>query len=101
MAGGAGNDEMKGAQVSKWGQRLDRGMDPSPKDGDFSSWIPSSQAGGWTAFEDKDFLGIGQVTIIDDTKLLYSYYRTTTGEMHDNFTLIRDHSSYIKQYSRA
>jgi hypothetical protein len=87
MIGGAGNDEMDDSQVS----------DPSPNDKtgkNFvgkSKWRESDDSGPWTASVDQGHFGIGLVNIVDDQTLKFSYVRTTTGEVYDSFTLVREH----------
>jgi len=84
LVGGAGNDEMHHAQ-------LDRSQDPSPKDklGD------DEGSGPWTVVKDvDDHVGIGKVTIVDDSTLTFEYVRTSTGEVWDSMTLTRDHSRW-------
>ena len=43
-----------------------------------------------------DHVGIGRVTIVDDSQLEFEYIRTKTGEVYDKMTLTRDHSKYGK-----
>lgn len=76
LIGGAGNDEMRDAQVST------------------SVAAPVKAAtGAWTVVTD-DYFGIGKVTIVDDSNLHFEYIRTSTGEVFDSFNLYRDHSRY-------
>jgi hypothetical protein len=90
MIGGAGNDEMRNADVT----------DPSPKEGlRPGSWSKSDGTGPWTAVTDTNHLGVGRVDIIDDNTLEFHYFRTTTGENFDSFTLRRDHSEFTKKFS--
>jgi hypothetical protein len=101
MIGGAGNDEMKKAK-----RKLDdvavggvAGLLVdlvTPKNGALGSkWKESDADGPWTVFTDKDdHVGIGKVTIIDDSRLQFEYIRTSSGEVFDQFTLTRDHSLY-------
>ena len=86
MIGGAGNDEMDDATV----KNLDRSKDMAPH----AARKASSTTGPWTAVTDTNKFGIGKVTIVDDSNLKFEYYRTTTGELYDKFTLTRDHSIY-------
>ena len=96
MIGGAGNDEMKNAQVT----------DPSPNDklngiaGRPNSWKESDDDGPWTAFTDKEHFGIGIVDIIDDDNLKFHYIRTSDGTEYDSMSLKRDHSVYINKYKK-
>ena len=85
MVGGAGNDEMDGAQAVH---------DPSPVQGLHGGWKESDSLGPWTVSIDEGYLGIGKVNIIDDKHLTFEYYRTTTGDMVDTFSLTTDHSPY-------
>lgn len=88
LIGGAGNDEMHGIQY-------DRSKDPAPKP---KKWQESDKDGSWTAVTDKDdHVGIGKVTIVDDSTLKFEYIRTMTEEVFDSVTLTRDHSRYGKQ----
>ena len=91
LIGGAGNDEMHHIQ-------LDRSKDPSPQEGPGKSkWYQSTANGAWTAATDgDDHVGIGKVTIVDDSTLKFEYIRTMTGEVFDGMTLTRDHSRYKK-----
>eukprot|EP01038_Epipyxis_sp_PR26KG_P011236 gene11236-15077_t len=90
LIGGAGNDEMKNIQ-------LDRFRDPSPI-ADLYKKVFLPQDGSWTVVTDKDnHVGIGKITIVDDSKLEFQYIRTTTGEVFDSVTLVRDHSKYMKK----
>ena len=88
MIGGAGNDEMHDSQV----------VDPSPEEGSAGAgpqqWQASSKSGAWTVVVDEGYFGVGKVTIVDDSTLDFVYYRTSSGEQHDSFTLKRDHSRY-------
>jgi hypothetical protein len=90
LIGGAGNDEMKNIQI-------DRTNDPAPQEGPGKSkWFESDDNGPWTAVTDGDnHVGIGKVTIVDDSTLKFEYIRTTTGEVFDSMTLTRDHSKYF------
>ena len=67
LIGGAGNDEMKQIQLAKL-------LDPSPKEGKgLSKWYSSDSNGPWTVVTDKDeHVGIGRVTIFDDSNLKFS-----------------------------
>jgi len=81
LVGGAGNDEMTGIQ-------LDRSKDPSPQ-----TRVESGGNGAWTAVTDVDHhVGIGKVTIVDDSTLKFDYIRTMTGEVFDSITLTRKHT---------
>lgn len=40
-----------------------------------------------------DHVGIGKVTIIDDSNLRFEYIRTMTGEVFDSIVLTRDHTA--------
>jgi hypothetical protein len=95
LIGNAGNDEMHEIQ------RINGG-DPSPREGPGrSKWYPSATPGTWTAKTDGDsHVGLGKVTIVDDSHLKFEYIRTMSGEVYDSFELYRDHSSYIKQYAK-
>lgn len=87
LIGGAGNDEMHGIQ-------LDRAADPSPHD-PFARKAGDGN-GPWTVVVDQEnHVGIGKVTIVDDSTLKFEYIRTTTGEVFDQMTLTRDHSKYF------
>ncbi len=100
MIGGAGNDEMK--DVTAIDGKLDRSADPSPNGGQgYSVWKPSDKDGPWTALTDKDnHVGIGRVTIIDDSSLTFDYVRTVTGTVFDSITLTRDHTKYAQQFKK-
>jgi len=89
LIGGAGNDEMHHI-------KLDRSQDPSPqgpKDND--------EMGPWTVVMDMDdHVGIGKVTVVNDSTMTFEYIRTMTGEVFDSMTLTRDHSRYgAKKYA--
>jgi len=43
-----------------------------------------------------DHVGIGKITIVDDSNMQFEYVRTATGEVYDSFALYRDHSRYGK-----
>lgn len=86
LIGGAGNDEMHHAKL------LDRSRDPSPEDKN-GHMTALTSTGPWTAFSDlDDHVGIGKVTIVDDSVLKFEYIRTTTGRVFDQVTLTRDRS---------
>jgi hypothetical protein len=99
MIGGAGNDEMKNVEKdSVWQKAYEMGRkyDKSPKeDGSNGRWAKGEEgaAGPWTAKVDTEFFGIGRVSIVDDNKLTFDYIHTTTGEVFDSITLVRDHSA--------
>ncbi|RYY84933.1 hypothetical protein EON63_08285 [archaeon] len=95
LIGGAGNDEMRDAQRSA-------ANDPSPREGPgLTAWYPSSADGAWTVVTDKDdHLGIGKVTIVDDSTLKFDYIRTSNGEVFDSITLSRDHSKYVHKFAK-
>jgi len=97
LIGGAGNDEMHGVSS------IDRTKDPSPNKGEgYTSWIPGTSDGAWTALTDKDdHVGIGKVTIVDDSTLTFEYIRTMTSTVFDSITLTRDHSTYAKQFKKT
>jgi hypothetical protein len=100
MIGGAGNDEMKDIkrrkQLAEQTEALRASTDPAPHDGaGGSTWVQGSDDGPWTAFTDKDnYVGIGKITIIDDSSLKLEYIRTVSGEVTDSITLTRDHSQF-------
>jgi hypothetical protein len=51
--------------------------------------------GNFTAFDDLgDHVGIGKITILNDTTLVFDYIRTISLEVYDTITLTRDHSRY-------
>ena len=89
LIGGAGNDEMHHIQ-------LDRTQDPSPhEEKGKTKWSESDEPGPWTVVTDvDDHVGIGKVTIIDDSTLKFEYIRTMTGEVFDGMTITRDHSKW-------
>jgi len=93
LAGGAGCDEMKDI-ITELKDPL--GEDPSrvihpESDG---VWRPSEGTGDWLAFKDDGtHVGIGRVTIVDDSTLVFDYVRTQTGEVYDTITLTKDRSS--------
>lgn len=89
MIGGSGNDEMKDAQ-----RKLQEKFTPNNRELG-SKWTESDSNGPWTAVTDMDgHVGIGKVTIIDDSNLRFDYIRTSSGEVYDTITLTRDHSSF-------
>lgn len=105
MTGGAGNDEMHGAQVkaaqvtgAKFveSKRILDGHD-TVSEGD-GKWRASTESGEWTAVTDHDFFGVGKVTIVDENTLKWQYFRTTEGEEHDSVILTRDHSKYARKF---
>jgi hypothetical protein len=106
MIGGAGNDEMHGAQIAAAKKTGAEFVTPKPIVPEYSAvtsegsgkWRASTQNGEWTAVTDTDNFGIGQVTIIDDSSLEFTYYRTTEGVAYDSFVLHRDHSAYVKKF---
>lgn len=106
MIGGAGNDEMHGAQIAAAKSTGAEFVKPKPIVPKYSSvtsegfgkWRASTQNGEWTAITDVDNFGIGQVTIIDDSTLEFTYYRTTEGVAYDSFVLHRDHSAYVNKF---
>lgn len=54
-----------------------------------------SQGGYFTAFDDlRNHVGIGKVTILNDTTLVFDYVRTISLEVYDSFVLTRDHTRY-------
>lgn len=99
LIGGAGNDEMHHIQTPKdpalkW---MGRDSDPSPKQ---RPMTPVSGGDSWTVVTDQDdHVGVGKVTVLDDSHLVFEYVRTITdgGEVFDSFTLQRDHSIYGPQ----
>jgi len=93
MIGGAGCDEMH--NISS--EPIDRTADPSPNKGEgYTTWMSSDKDGAWTALTDKDdHVGIGRVTIVDDSTLVFDYVRTMTSTVFDSITLTRDHSKYV------
>ena len=113
MIGGAGNDEMRDAQrrvmleekptrpsgVRKGDERVIP-QDPTPVEGQ-GKWRQVQADGDWTAVTDKEYFGIGKVTIVDDSTLQFNYYRTTSGELHDSVTLKRDHSVYARKFKKV
>ncbi len=83
LIGGAGNDEMHDIQA------VDRSKDPSPHDK-----LLAQGSGHWTAVTDgDDHVGIGKVTIIDDSHLKFEYIRTLSGEVFDSIELVKDHTA--------
>jgi len=99
MIGGSGNDEMYLAEhgQSKEAENVKKFLkkyDPSPKeDGTDGKWNKvQGKTGPWTAEIDTDHFGIGKVTIADANELHFEYIRTTTGEVFDTVTLVRDHT---------
>ncbi len=114
MIGGSGNDEMKDIQRKLEEEETERKafniVDPSPGDNDIqiarnykdllegkydkSEYVePKDGDNPWVVTSDKDnYVGIGKVTIINDNELLFEYIRTKSSEVHDSFTLKRDHS---------
>ncbi len=108
MIGGAGNDEMHGAQVSAAKKTGAEFVEPKPVVPGYSTvtsegsgkWRASTQNGEWTAVTDADYFGVGKVTIIDETTLEFQYYRTSEAVLHDSFILQRDHSVFIQKFSK-
>jgi len=98
LIGGAGNDEMHGVAAE-----VDRSGDPSPNKGEgYTTWVKGDSDGAWTAITDKDnHVGIGKVTIIDDSTLTFEYIRTLNVSVFDSITLTRDHSRYAKQFKKV
>ena len=105
MIGGAGNDEMHGAQVNAaraTGATSVRAKEVVPghstlSEGD-GKWRASVQSGDWTAKTDNDYFGVGKVTVVDQSTLHFQYFRTTSGQEHDSVTLTRDHSQYVRKF---
>lgn len=108
MIGGAGNDEMHGAQIASAKRTGATFVEPKPIVPEYSSvtsegsskWRASTQNGEWTAITDVDYFGIGKVTVIDDSSLEFTYYRTTDGVAYDTFVLHRDHSIYVEKFTK-
>jgi hypothetical protein len=70
----------------------------------FTAMTPVSGGDSWTVVTDKDdHVGVGKVTVLDDSRLVFEYVRTITdgGEVFDSFTLQRDHSVYGPQGRRS
>lgn len=107
MIGGAGNDEMHGAQVSAAAASgattvPSKPVVPGssvPTEGQ-GKWRASTKNGAWTAVTDHDYFGIGKVTIMDESTLVFDYFRTGTGELHDSVTLKRDHSALTRKFKK-
>jgi hypothetical protein len=105
MIGGAGNDEMHDAEISaaaKTGAQYvpDKQVvagRSTVSEGD-GKWRASVESGEWTAATDNSYYGVGKVTVVDDSMLLFQYYRTSEGAEHDSVTLVRDHSEYIRKF---
>lgn len=91
LIGGAGNDEMRNAQQTIF-------KDPAPQEkAGLTTWAPTSGNGAWTVVTDQDdHVGIGKITVVDESTVQFEYVRTFTGEVFDSFTLTRDHSRYGK-----
>ncbi len=100
MIGGAGNDEMH--NINAAADMQGHPEDPSPNKGEgYSTWVTGTATGAWTAILDKDdHVGIGKVTIIDDSSLRFDYVRTLTNTVFDSITLTRDHSKYARQFKK-
>lgn len=95
LIGGAGNDEMDDIQRTAAG-------DPSPREGPGKTrWWASTEAGGWTVLSDEgEHVGIGQVTVLDDSNIRFDYIRTKSQEVYDGFTLYRDHAPFIPAHQK-
>eukprot|EP01035_Chromulina_nebulosa_P020343 gene20343-26406_t len=94
MVGGAGNDEMHDAQLAS------HDIDPTNHESE-GKWVESRVDGAWTVITDKDdHVGIGKVTIIDDSNLKFEYYRSSTGVVYDSVNLVRDHSVYANKFNK-
>jgi hypothetical protein len=64
--------------------------------------VAGEKDGIWTALTDKNnHVGIGRVTIVDDSTLVFDYVRTVTGTVFDSITLTRDHAKYANQFKVA
>ena len=99
MTGGAGNDEMEGAQAKKPKEFLtaaEKEREELGKEGQ-GKWRSSDVNGVWTAITDKEFLGISTVFIKNSNEMRFDYYRTTSGELYDSVTLFRDHSKFFSK----
>jgi hypothetical protein len=98
LIGGAGNDEMK--HISSVDMDGLVPVDPSPNKGQgYTTWVAGEKDGPWTALTDKDnHVGIGRVTIVDDSTLVFDYVRTVPGTVFDSITLTRDHAKYANQF---
>lgn len=105
MIGGAGNDEMHDAEISAAAKTGAQFVQPKQvvagqatlSEGD-GKWRASVQSGDWTAATDNSYFGVGKVTVVDDSTLVFQYFRTSEGEEHDSVTLVRDHSEYINMF---
>jgi hypothetical protein len=108
MIGGAGNDEMHGAQVTAAKTTGAEFVEPKTIVPDYSpvtsegagKWRASTQNGEWTAVTDVDNFGIGKVTVVDDSTIEFVYYRTTDGTAYDSFVLHRDHAAYVERFQK-
>jgi hypothetical protein len=75
-------------------------VDPTPREGT-CHWKGSDVDGAWTAMTDKDnHVGVGKVTIVDDSPLIFEYIRTVSGEVYDTITLKRDHEQYARKFQK-
>jgi hypothetical protein len=108
MIGGAGNDEMHGAQIAAAKQSGAKFVEPkevAPNTGVTSEgsgkWRASLETGEWTAATDNDYFGIGKVTIIDESTLEFVYYRSSEMSPHDSIVLKRDHSHYVAKFGSS
>jgi acid phosphatase type 7 len=97
LIGGAGNDEMKDIQAKRAQAAANAAKDTAPHEAKgVTKWYTSDANGAWTAKTDDDnHVGIGRVTIVDDSTMKFDYIRTMTGEVFDSITLTRDHSKYL------
>jgi hypothetical protein len=108
MIGGAGNDEMHGAQLASALKTGKEFVEPKVIVPGYSSvtsegagrWRASTQNGEWTAVTDVDNFGIGKVTVMDDSSIEFLYYRTTDGTVYDSFVLHRDHTNYVEKFQK-
>lgn len=99
MIGGSGNDEMYMAERGRDSpaaeklKEMAKKYDVAPvEDGKDGKWKKDGpKTGPWTAQIDADHFGIGKVTIKSSSELQFDYIRTTTGEVFDTMTLVRNH----------
>ncbi len=95
MIGGAGNDEMHDAEMKKPQEILtssEKARRDTANEG-LGKWRKSEENGQWTVVTDNQYLGVGSVTIKNANELEFTYYRTTSGEVFDTFSLARNHDT--------
>ena len=79
--GGAGNDEMKNANIPDENEIYDPTSSFSYKN------YSNGDYGPWSASVDLHHFGIGKVKVFNSTTLQFDYIQTSTGKVYDSFIL--------------